>query len=452
MDQEYIYEPTPIQSHFHECSDDYIVLGGSRGSGKSYCLLIEALGLGYESHLRGGWQAMILRRTVPQLEELLVRARTLYPKIIKGIRYQADKKIFTFPNGSFVQFGSCERDADIEQYRGREWCFIGIDEGSHWDSDYCWNWLKSCNRNSKGFPNRMVMTTNPTKWIKNMCRINDNGDSTFQTIRWTDDRTGEVILKNLRFIQMNLETNPHLSGDYKAALAQDALHIDEWLYGLWKTPPVPGQVLELELRRFDQERRLKKLQYELGLPVHVFTDIGYSDNTSLVFAQFIGNQINILDYYENNQCPVDVYINEILSRYSDKALVHLPHDGAKHESSGETVRQYWEKRVRLAYDSPTNGGNLPRLQSNAEYMHRVKNGFNRININDNEGGMILLEHLRQYRRKWDANLQVYTDPIHDIHSHAFDAVKYIFCYQGSTGIVSNSTKILKTRPSYGGAF
>lgn len=32
-DTQYIYTPTAIQSEFHESSDDYIVLGGSRGSG-----------------------------------------------------------------------------------------------------------------------------------------------------------------------------------------------------------------------------------------------------------------------------------------------------------------------------------------------------------------------------------------------------------------------------------
>ncbi len=28
-----VYEPTERQAYFHSCSDDYIVLGGSRGSG-----------------------------------------------------------------------------------------------------------------------------------------------------------------------------------------------------------------------------------------------------------------------------------------------------------------------------------------------------------------------------------------------------------------------------------
>ena len=130
--------------------------------------MVEALGIAYNSHINGGWQALIMRRTIPQLKELLVRAQDLYPKIVKDIKYNEQQKIFTFPNGSFIQFGSCERDEAIEQYRGREFCFIGVDELSHFDSDYCWNWLKSCNRNSRGYPNRMVGTSNPCQWVKKM--------------------------------------------------------------------------------------------------------------------------------------------------------------------------------------------------------------------------------------------------------------------------------------------
>ena len=101
MAERYIYTPTAIQEEFHSSSDDYIVLGGSRGSGKSYCLLIEALGISYESHINGHWQAMIIRRTIPQLQELIVRAKDLYPKIIKGIKYVEEKKMFLLMESYF---------------------------------------------------------------------------------------------------------------------------------------------------------------------------------------------------------------------------------------------------------------------------------------------------------------------------------------------------------------
>lgn len=401
-------------------------------TGKSLCCLIEVLGLAYDAHIRGHWQALVLRRTIPQLQELLTRAKDLYPKIIKGIKYNSQKNLFEYPNGSFIQFASCERDEDIEKFRGREFNMIFVDEGSHFNSDYCWNWLKSCNRNSHGYPNRMLLSTNPGPlWVKKMCKINDKGEDTFNKLEYIDEATGEKTVKTLRFIQMNIESNHHISSDYKASLYQDELNRDAFLYGLWKTPKVAGQVLNDELVRFDAENRMKKIPTEMSLPIHVFTDIGYSDNTSLIFCQFVGNFIHILNYYENNQCSVDHYISYINSLYGDRAIVHLPHDGSKTESSGETVRQYWEKRIKVAYDAPNFQGNLPRL-TKEDAMNRVRTGFYRIIVDDNDSNRLLMEHLRHYRRIYIETMGIYGDPIHDIHSHAFDALKYIFHYEGST--------------------
>ncbi len=344
-----------------------------------------------------------------------------------GIKFNSQKNIFTFPNGSFIRFASCERDEEIEKYRGHEYNFIGIDEGSHFDNDYVWNWLKSCNRNSHGYPNRQVLTSNPCVWIKRMCKIDDNGRDTLQQTEYVDEITKEKIVKTLRFIQMNIESNPHISSDYKASLYQDELHRDQFLYGLWKTPQVPGQVLKAELDRFDAEHRLAPIVKDPELPIHVFTDLGYDDFTVLLFVQFVGDRINVLNYYENSQTSVDEYIAVINKLYPDKAIVHLPHDGAVHESNARTRRQYWKDRIRVAEDTgPT--GNLPQLREE-ESWHRVQTGFRRIYIDQNDACLEFLTHLRQYKRKYIENLGIYTDPIHDIHSHAYSAMKYVFYYE-----------------------
>lgn len=440
----FVYVPTERQAYFHQCSDDYIVASGSRGSGKSLCCLIEILGLAYGAHEKGHWQALVLRRTIPQLQELITRAKELYPKIINGIKFNSQKNIFEYPNGSFIQFSSCERDEDVEKFRGREFNMIFIDEGSHFDTDYVFNWLKSCNRNSHGYPNRMLISTNPgPMWIKKMCNVGEKGEDTFQRIEYYDESTGSKLIKTLRFIQMNLESNPHMSLDYKASLYQDELHRDAFLFGLWKNPKIQGQVLSDELDRFDMEGRLCRLTREMALPVHVFTDIGYSDNTALVFCQFVGNQINILNYYENNRTSVDTYIAVINKLYGSDAIVHLPHDASKAESSGNSVRKYWEDRCRVAYDSPNNQGNLPRL-SDVESLNRVKVGFSSIYIDDNDSTRVFLDHLRMYRRKWIESMGIYTDPIHDVHSHAYDSMKYIFYYEKPT----NKASWASYKPNY----
>lgn len=421
--REIVYDPTPKQLQFHKMSDDWIVLGGNRGGGKSYAILIEALGLAYNSHIKGKWQVLIIRRTYKQLNELVTRAKVLYPKIIKDIKFNSQDYKFTYPNGSFIQFASCERDEDVEKYRGAEFSLIILDEGSHFSSDYVWQFLKGSNRNSSGYPNRMIMTTNPALWVKKMCQINDDGDDNVIVKTYIDEITGEVVKKRLRFFKMSMDDNKFLPKDYKLSMQDLPTNLyQEWVLGKWYNPKVPGQILEIELERMDKEQRASaKLNVELGLPVHVFCDLGYSDYTVLLFVQFVGKEVRVLDFYANNRCPVDTYISEINKRYSN-VLVHLPHDGAKHESGGKTVRDYWSERINLSNDS--DNGNLPRL-SDVESFDRLRNNFPNIYF-DSEKCKDLLDHLRQYRRRWNENLQVYGEPIHDEHSHFYDALKYIF--------------------------
>lgn len=433
-----IYDPTPKQIEFHKDSSDWLIVAGNRGGGKSYAMLIEALGLNYNAHIKGGWQVLILRRTYKQLNELITRAKKLYPAIIKDIKFNSQDYKFTYPNGSFIQFASCERDEDVEKYRGAEFSLICLDELSHFSSDYVWQFLKGSNRNSSGYPNRMIGTSNPALWVKKMCQINDAGDDNIVVKEYRDEETNVVVKKKLRFLKMSMDDNKYLPKDYKLAMQDLPKNLyDEWVMGLWHTPKVPGQVLEAELERLDSEERAKsRLSVELGLPVHVFCDLGYSDYTVLLFVQFVGKEVRVLDFYANNRCPVDHYIAEINKKYSN-VLVHLPHDGAKHESDGRSVREYWGERIKLSEDSPN--GNLPRL-SDVESFDRLRNSFSSIWF-DSVKCKDLIDHLRQYRRLWNENLQVYGDPIHDQHSHFYDALKYVFYVDQKQTPTLDTTKL-----------
>lgn len=294
---------------------------------------------------------------------------------------------------------------------------------SHFDSDYVWQFLKGSNRNSSGYPNRMIGTSNPCQWVKKMCKIDDYGNDNIIVKQYTDDQ-GNIIKKRLRFFKMSMDDNKYLPKDYKQSMMDLPQHLkDQWIDGMWFNPKVPGQILETELERLDKEGRSQsRINLELGLPVHVFCDLGYSDYTVLLFVQFVGKEIRILDFYHNNRCSVDTYINEINNRYSN-VIVHLPHDGAKHESSGASVRQYWKERINVS-DDGTSNGNLPRL-SDVESFDRLRNGFCNLWF-DSVKCKELIENLKMYRRKWNENLQIYGDPIHDQYSHFYDALKYIF--------------------------
>jgi hypothetical protein len=424
-DLNYVYVPTERQTHFHTLSDDYMVLGGSRGSGKSLCVLIEALGLAYNAHLPTSkqWKCLILRRTVPQLEELLSRAVDLYPKIVPSIKYNSQKNTFTYSNGGFIKFASCERDVDIEKYRGHEYNMIIIDELSHFDNDYVWNWIKSSNRNSNGYPNRMIGTSNPCMWVKKMCKIDDYGHDSFQVTEYFDEMSKTTIKKTLRFVQMNIDSNPHLSLDYRAGLAQDIHNKDQFLHGMWTAPKIPGMVYELELDKMMKEHRVCNVPHDPAADTYTVWDLGYADNMVVLFIQYVGKEIHIINKIESNQLGLPDYLGPVLKIGKDlgyRYAKHLvPHDAKQHELQTGLTREQMMKKSLGDVEV------LPRLGIE-EGISKTKEIFPNLWIHKD---LDIVDKLRTYKRRWNPTTQLFGEPIHDESSHGADTVRMISYYK-----------------------
>jgi hypothetical protein len=116
---------------------------GGRGGGKSTALLWEAI---RECIMVPGVNALILRRTLTALEK--GGAEDLFTKSVpkKLYRsYNASKHIVSFHNGSKLFFGHIKTDADLIQYQGAEFVFIGWEELAQFTFRQ-WDYLKGSNR------------------------------------------------------------------------------------------------------------------------------------------------------------------------------------------------------------------------------------------------------------------------------------------------------------------
>ena len=132
--------------------------GGAAGGGKSDALLVDAIrgvGKGYGRN----YAALLLRREFPDLEmSLMRRAHVLYPMI--GGKWKGDSKTWTFPGKETVRFGHAQREADVHQYQGAEFQFVGFDELTSF-TEYQYKYLISRLRSSHGIPCRLRGATNP---------------------------------------------------------------------------------------------------------------------------------------------------------------------------------------------------------------------------------------------------------------------------------------------------
>ena len=104
-------------------------------------LVIEALRQVDVPHYRG----LIVRKTYPQLSELIDKTMQYYRPAFPKARYNASSHVWTFPSGAKIYFGSMFRTQDKYNYQGKAFDFIGVDELTHftWEE---YSYLMSRNR------------------------------------------------------------------------------------------------------------------------------------------------------------------------------------------------------------------------------------------------------------------------------------------------------------------
>ena len=192
------------QTEFLAAAETDVLYGGAAGGGKSYAMLVDPLRYAH----RAAHRALIIRRSMPELRELIDKSRELYPKAFPGCKYREVEKLWNFPSGAKVEFGFLERDADVYRYQGQAYSWIGFDEITHLPTEFAWNYLASRLRttDSEIVP-YMRCTANPggvgAHWVKKRYIEPSEPDKSF---------LGQDGLTR-KFIPARLEDNPFLATD-----------------------------------------------------------------------------------------------------------------------------------------------------------------------------------------------------------------------------------------------
>lgn len=182
---------------------------------------------------------------------------------------------------------------------------------------------------------------------------------------------------------------------------------------------IRGAFYGKEMKQAELDGRLTRVPYEPVSEVWTAWDLGMDDSTAIWFAQTVGREVRIIDYYEAQGMALDHYVKVLRDKPYVYASHLLPHDVRVRElgtgkSRLETLEGFGLRNATVVpAQSVEDGINAVRLLLPKCWfdLTKCKQG---------------VESLKQYRSDFDEKNGVFSSrPLHDWTSHAADAFRYL---------------------------
>ena len=400
------------QTEFLAAGETDVLYGGAAGGGKSYAMLVDPLRYCDKAVHR----ALILRRSMPELRELIDKSRELYPKAFPGSKFREVEKLWNFPSGAKVEFGFLERDADVYRYQGQAYSWIGFDEITHLPTEFGWNYLAS-----------RLRTTDPDIVPYLRCTANPGGIGA----HWVKKRYIDPHVPNdsfegsdgltRKFIPARLQDNPFLSidGRYEQMLkALPDVQRRQLLEGNWDISEGAA------FTEFDPDVHIiPPFEIPVGWERVKGIDYGYASESACIWATIDPSDSTLIIYrelYQKNLTGVDlaqlITQMEIQDPYSVGGVL----DTAAWNRTGTTGPTVGETLVRAGHKLRRADKN--RIQGKIqihEYLKVQQSGRPRIQIFNTCPNLI--------RELQSIPLDRSNPEDVDTHAqdHAYDALRYL---------------------------
>ena len=173
------------------------------------------------------------------------------------------------------------------------------------------------------------------------------------------------------------------------------------------------------MKKASADGRVSGVPYDPSIGVVTSWDLGIGDSTAIWFAQYAGQEVHLIDYYESSGVGLDHYA-KVLSETGYHFEEHiLPHDVRVKElgtgkSRLETLDSLGIKNVKIA----------PKLGID-DGIQAARSMLNKCWF-DEEKCERGIEALLQYRREFDERLKTWRGrPLHDWTSHGADSFRYL---------------------------
>ncbi len=190
----------------------------------------------------------------------------------------------------------------------------------------------------------------------------------------------------------------------------------EHVWGGGYVTTVEGSYYAAQLVRARTEGRIGVAIEDPVLRKRAFWDLGVADSMAIWVAQFVGQEVRVLDYCEGQGQPLGYYTDWLRRRGHKDALCVLPHDGAERDSVRAVKFEDHLREADFEVNTVKNQGKGAALQR----IEAARRLFPAMSFNE-EMTRDGLKCLAAYHERRDPNRNVGLGPEHDWASHAADA-------------------------------
>lgn len=377
---------------------------GGRGSGKTRSFALMTAVKGYQWGMSGqSGQILCAREHLNSLDESSLEEVKSAIRSVPWLAsyYEIGEKFVRSKDGRInYVFAGLRRNLDSIKSKARI-ILAWVDEAEG-VSDSAWQKLIPTVREDDS---EIWVTWNPeTKHSATHRRFRDNppADSKIAEINWQD--------------------NPYFPKVLNKERLEDEKHRIDLYHHIWEGEMLvhaDGAYYAVEMREAKAEERVANVPYDTAVGVVTAWDLGVGDSTSIWFAQFVGAEVRLIDYYECSGVGLDHYVKVL----TEKGYIYeqhiLPHDVRVRElgtgkSRLETLDSLGVRPVNIAPMLNVDDG----IQASRSMLNR--SWFDATNC---ERGV---DALSQYRRDYDDKGMVWRGrPLHDWTSHCADAFRYL---------------------------
>jgi phage terminase large subunit len=373
----------------------YKVLYGGRGSGKSWGVARALLLMGIKKPIRVLCARELQNSITDSVHALL--ADQIKALNLESI-YEVQNTVIYGKNGTEFLFAGLKHNVTkIKSFEGVDVCWV---EEAQTVSKSSWDVLLPTIRKDDS---EIWITFNPeldTDETYKRFVVIPPVNALVQKINWSDNPWFPQVLRDEK--------------DDLKARDMDA-YLNVWEGNTRQV--LDGAVYAAELRKAQEENRIKDIHVDLTIPVSTFWDIGWSDLNSIWFIQTVsGGEVRVIDFYQNCQKTIDHYVQILQTKGYTYRDHWLPHDAEHKNMTGKSVKDIMQGMglpVRITPKlSIADGINAARMLMNRCYFDQNRCA---------EG----LQALRHYRYDVDPDTKLFSKtPLHDQNSHAADAWRY----------------------------